>query len=196
MSTGSKRWQVWHQNLSADGSVETENLILGSAVESSYTSQIRNPTANHIEVRDVDSAGNGYVNKSGDNYIAYVFAQVDGFSAFGRFTGGNVDDTKIYLDFKPNIIGFKRISGGAAHWYTFDRNVTSTSDSFSTPRNVDTHWQPIDLNQAHADPGTSEICANGFRALMARPEVHENNHVYIYWAVGGHMPLKYATGGA
>lgn len=196
MSTGSKRWQVWHQNLSADGSYETKNLILGSGTESAYSSQIRNPTANHIEVRDDDSNGNAFVNKSGDNYIAYVFAQVDGFSAFGKFTGGAADDTKIYLDFKPNIIGFKRIDGGAAHWYTFDRNVTSTSDSISTPRNIDTHWQPIDLNQAHADPGTSEICANGFRPAMNRPEVHENNHVYIYWAIGGHMPLKYSTGGA
>ena len=105
---GSTRWQIWHHKLSADGSVETKNLIMGSGVESSYTSQIRNPTANHIEVRDVDSNGNAFVNRNGDSYIAYVFAQVEGYSAYGRYTAGAVSDTKIYLDFKPSVIGFKR----------------------------------------------------------------------------------------
>ena len=196
MSTGSKRWQVWHHKLSADGSVETKNLIFGSGIEDAYSSQIRNPTANHIEVRDTDSAGNGFVNKSGDNYIAYVFAQVEGYSSFGRYTAGAANDTKIYLDFKPNIIGFKRVVGGVTNWYTFDRNVTSTSDSTSTPHNVDTHWQPIELNSAHTDPGITEICANGFRCAFSTTDVHNNNHQYIYWAIGGHMPLKYSTGGS
>ena len=35
--------------------------------------------------------------------------------------------------------------GGAANWYTFDRNITSTTDNISTLRNVDTHWQPLEL---------------------------------------------------
>ena len=82
-------------------------------MKDAYTSQLRIPTANHIEVRDTDSAGNAFVNRLNDNYIAYVFAQVEGYSAFGRYTAGAVNDTKIYLDFKPSIIGFKRVVGGA-----------------------------------------------------------------------------------
>ena len=193
---GSTRWQIWHHKLSADGSVETKNLIMGSGVESTYTSQIRNPTANHIEVRDPDSAGNAFVNRNGDSYIAYVFAQVEGYSAYGRYTAGAVSDTKIYLDFKPAIIGFKRVVGGAANWYTFDRNITSTSDNTSTPHNVDTHWQALELTAGWADGGITEICANGFRHLFASTDVHNNNHQYIYYAMAGHMPLKYSTGGS
>lgn len=195
-SRNSMRWQIWHHKLSADSTYETKNLIIGSGVESAYSSQIRNPTANHIEVRDTDSAGNAFVNRSGDNYIAYVFAQVEGYSSFGRYTAGSVSDTKIYLDFKPSIIGFKRVVGGATNWYTFDRNVTSTVDITSNPHNVDTHWQPFDLNSAYTDGGTTEICANGFRHLFSSSDVHTNNHQYIYYAFAGHMPLKYATGGS
>ena len=72
ITRGGNRWQVWHHKLSTDGSVETKNLTIQSAVEDAYTSQLRIPTANHIEVRDPDSAGNHVVNRSGDSYIAYV----------------------------------------------------------------------------------------------------------------------------
>ena len=196
LSRNSMRWQVWHHKLSTDSTYETKNLIFGSGIEDAYSSQIRNPTANHIEVRDTDSAGNAFVNRSGDNYIAYVFAQVEGYSSFGRYTSGAANDTKIYLDFKPSIIGFKRVVGGATNWYTFDRNVTSTGDIISTPHNVDTHWQPLELNSAYTDGGTTEICANGFRCLFSTTDVHNNNHQYIYYAFAGHMPFKYATGGS
>ena len=196
ITRGGNRWQVWHHKLSTDSTYETKNLTIQSAIEDAYSSQLRIPTANHIEVRDVNASGNHVVNRSGDSYIAYVFAQVEGYSAFGRYTAGAANDTKIYLDFKPAIIGFKRVVGGAANWYTFDRNITSTSDNTSTPHNVDTHWQPLELTNAWSDGGTTEICANGFRHLFSSTDVHNNNHQYIYYAMAGHMPLKYATGGS
>ena len=137
-----------HHKLSADGSVETKNLIMGSGVESSYTSQIRNPTANHIEVRDVDSNGNAFVNRNGDSYIAYVFAQVEGYSAYGRYTAGAVSDTKIYLDFKPSVIGFKRV-GVLLTGIHLTVILHLLLIILSTPRNVDTMWQPLDLTSAY-----------------------------------------------
>ena len=34
-----------------------------SSIEDAYSSQLRNPTANHIEVRDGNSDGNSFVNR-------------------------------------------------------------------------------------------------------------------------------------
>ena len=193
---GSTRWQIWHHKLSTDSTYETKNLIMSSSIEDAYSSQLRIPTANHIEVRDGNSDGNAFVNRNGDSYIAYVFAQVEGYSSYGRYTGGAANDTKIYLDFKPSIIGFKRVVGGATNWYTFDRNITDQSSNTSGPHNVDTHWQPLELTDAFTDGGTTEICANGFRHMFSSSDVHSDNHQYIYYAFAGHMPFKYATGGS
>ena len=160
------RWQIWHHKLSTDSTYETKNLIIGSAIEDAYSSQLRIPTANHIEVRDGNSDGNAFVNRNGDIYMAYVFAQVEGYSSFGRYTAGASNDTKVYLDFKPSIIGFKRVVGGATNWYTFDRNVTDQNENETGPMNIDTHWQPFDLHDAYTDGGETEICANGFLSLI------------------------------
>jgi hypothetical protein len=42
---------------------------------------------------------------SGDNYIAYCFAEKKGFSKFGSYTGnGNADGTFVYTGFKPAFV--------------------------------------------------------------------------------------------
>ena len=45
------------------------------------------------------------VNASGVKYVAYVFADVEGYSKFGVYTGnGLVDGTYVYTGFKPELI--------------------------------------------------------------------------------------------
>jgi hypothetical protein len=63
------------------------------------------------------TSGNGVV--ASTNCIAYCFAPVAGYSAFGSYTGnGSADGPFIYTGFKPKFVMFKNASGGA--WEIFD----------------------------------------------------------------------------
>jgi len=63
---------------------------------------------------------NSVVNASGNDYIAYCFAEKTGYSKFGSYTGnGNADGTFIYTGFKPAWFMLKR-TDGANSWQIFD----------------------------------------------------------------------------
>ena len=52
-------------------------------------------------------------NTSGDNYVAYFFSEVAGYSKFGSYTGnGNADGTFVYTGFRPAFVIIKRTSNG------------------------------------------------------------------------------------
>ena len=56
------------------------------------------------QLQVIFSVGNNNTNRSGENYIAYCFAEKQGFSKFGSYTGnGNHDGSFIYTGFKPQF---------------------------------------------------------------------------------------------
>ena len=56
------------------------------------------------------SSGDDHTNVSGDNYIAYCFAEKKGFSKFGQYEGNNnADGTFVYTGFKPAFVLIKDI---------------------------------------------------------------------------------------
>lgn len=64
------------------------------------------------------------VNYNGGNYIAYVFADIRGFSKFGYYYGnGNALGPVIYTGFKPALVMIKRISGND-RWVIVDNKET------------------------------------------------------------------------
>ena len=71
-----------------------------------------NPTTSVFYV-NVDNR----TNASGNNYIAYVFAEKKGFSKFGSYTGnGNADGTFVYTGFKPAFV----LQKNHHYWYCND----------------------------------------------------------------------------
>ena len=66
----------------------------------------------------VFSRYNFTTNKSG-GIVAYCFADVEGYSKFGTFTGnGSTDGTYIYTGFRPQFILAK--SSGSGSWHLVD----------------------------------------------------------------------------
>jgi len=60
------------------------------------------------------------VNQSGSAMIAYCFAEKQGYSKFGSYTGnGNADGTFVYTGFKPAFVMLKKTSG-TGNWQMFD----------------------------------------------------------------------------
>ena len=62
-------------------------------------------------------------NGSGQNFIAYCFAEKTGYSKFGIYTGnGNANGTFVYTGFKPALVMIKS-TGNAENWFIFDNKM-------------------------------------------------------------------------
>ena len=87
---------------------------------------------NYSNIKCFFSVGNGsYPNGSGNSQIYYVFAEKQGFSKFGSYTGnGNTDGTFVYTGFKPAMVILKNTST-TGNWQIMDnkRNTDNPVDT-------------------------------------------------------------------
>ena len=167
-TNGSINWTVWHKALAA-----TQYLTLNTTNAKGTQGTVWNSTAPTSSVIHVGSDVG--TNKSGDNYVAYCFAPVTGYSAFGSYTGnGSSDGPFVHTGFRPALIITKRTdaTGGWVLWDTA-RNLS----------NVATEELYPDDASAEYTGGGIDILSNGFK--LRNSSAHENNSgaSYIYWAV-------------
>jgi len=117
-------------------------------------------------------------NKSGSSLIAYVFAEVKGFSKFGEYIGnGNADGAFIYTGFKPAMVILKRVSGSAGDWLIFDnkRNPFNGVDERLYPNG----------NYAEENSTTTvvDFVSNGFKLKGLNSNAwNTSSNYYIYMA--------------
>jgi len=128
-------------------------------------------------------------NKSGDDFIAYCFHSVEGYSKVGSMElNNNADGTFVYLGFRPALVIAKRIDG-TGDWNIFD----STRDAFNDG--------DLDLLQANTTTAESafaaspiDLLSNGFklRHTSANGYVNAASDTAIYLAFA-EQPFKYAN---
>ena len=76
--------------------------------------------------------GSAYAN--GTNYVAYCFAEVEGYSKFGKYTGnGNADGPFIYTGFAPAMVILKS-SSNSNGWIIMDRQRDSYNLAYKVLR--------------------------------------------------------------
>ena len=137
----------------------------------------------------VFSVGTG-IGGSTDNYLAYCFHGVDGYSKIGSYTGNNnADGPFIYTGFRPAWVMVKSYSAGGTHydWPIYD----SARSTYNAVGNV------LEANQNQAEiTGTGrglpiDFLSNGFKH---RSSYGENNSTpsYIYLAFA-ESPFKYSN---
>ena len=67
------------------------------------------------------SAGYTKNNESGEDYIAYVFADVEGYSKFGSYiANGSIDGSFCYTGFKPALVIIKKATTATQSWIMKD----------------------------------------------------------------------------
>jgi hypothetical protein len=113
---GGASWCVYHASVGNTGALFL-NDTASTSVSSSYWDNA-SPTANVFYLGGTNQA----VNANGGTYIAYCFAEVKGFSKFGKFTSNGSDDgTFTYCGFKPAWIMMKaNVTDVWSHWFIFD----------------------------------------------------------------------------
>ena len=106
-------WRVFVSSLGAD-----KILRLSTTHASSTDTSMWNNTSPTSSVFSIGTPAQ--VNTSGENYIAYCFAEKKGYSKIGSYTGnGSTDGTFIYTGFKPAFFLLKK-SSATDPWVIFD----------------------------------------------------------------------------
>ena len=123
---------------------------------------------------------NGKTNAGSSNYVHYCFADIQGYSKFGSYTGnGNEDGPFVYLGFKPKWIMFKN-RAAAEEWVL--------QDTTRNPNNPVTKNIRVDSNIAEADASALDIdfLSNGFKNRSDNAQLNSSGVVYIYMAFAEH----------
>ena len=124
---------------------------------------------------------------SGNDMIAYCFAPVEGYSAFGTYTGnGSTNGPFVYTGFRPAFLLVKAFtSGSAEHWYILD-SVRNTSNV------VDNTLFPSLSNAEDTDPSNNfDFLSNGFKLKNTNAGFNHSGRGYLYYAVAEN-PFKTA----
>ena len=106
-------WEVGHNSIGW-----TKKLRLNTTATETVDNGAFNDTAPTSSVFSLGN--NGTSNGSGDSMIAYCFAEIQGFSKFGVYSGnGNADGPFVYTGFKPAFIMIKD-GDNLENWFMFD----------------------------------------------------------------------------
>ena len=170
LDTGTDPWWVYHASLG-----NSAKLRLNETDASSTTADyIWNQTTPTSSVFSLDGANNGS-NANGNNFIAYCFADVQGFSKMGSYTGnGNDNGSFIYTGFKPAFVMFKN-TAAAGDWTIQD----SARDTF----NLADARLYANLSNAEND-GTLgvDFLSNGIKIRTSSAGWNTSAQTYIYMA--------------
>jgi hypothetical protein len=167
-------WQVYHAANTANP--ETDYLVLNTTAATADNADRWNDT---LPTSTVFSIGNGVeVNTNTEDYVAYCFAEVPGFSSLGSYVGnGSADGPFVYTGFRPKFIMRKQTTdnGDVGGWVMFD----TSRDLF----NVATKRLLAQSSNAEVTPGNDiDILSNGWKERSSDGYTNASGQTFIYMA--------------
>ena len=155
-------------------SVSDPNMLYFDTAAEADDTNINGTTAPSSTVFGVDDYG--AVNTSGDDHIAYCFAEKQGFSKFGSYTGnGNADGPFIYTGFKPAWVLIKTSSYGSQNWNQYDTKR-------DTGNITEVELNPNDNSPDDSSGNKIDILSNGFKCRVSLDATNRSGETYIYMA--------------
>jgi hypothetical protein len=182
---GTKDWRVYHSGLTAGYNIALNTSAAqyqGSSGNAGYISAVASTTFTLTQSgADVLDA----VNASGQNYVAYCFAEVSGYSKFGSWTGnGSSDGPFVFTGFKPAYILWKRTdSSTGGDW--------GIVDATRNPSNVVGEYLAADTSGAGATYSMLDMVSNGFKIRWSDTSTNASGGTYIFMAFAS-APLKFS----
>jgi hypothetical protein len=176
---GANNWGGYHVSLGGTHRIFLDNGNAAQDDDGNWNDT--NPTASVITL------GNGGItNSNTDDFIMYAWAEVEGFSKFGSYTGnGSTDGPFVWCGFRPAFVLIKR---------------TNTTGDWTISDNKRDTYNPTDLilkpNTTQADiSGGNELDfnANGFKVRNSGANRNASGGTYIFAAFAEH-PFQGADG--
>ena len=178
--TGTNSWPVYHRF------APTGALILDANNANDSTSFLfakKDPTSTEVFL-----GNNPEINNSSHNYVAYCFAPVAGFSAFGSYTGTGSGSTAAfnYCGFRPRLVVVKR-TDSTSQWSVYD-----TARSPNNPANKNVWWDTTEIEYT-SNVYKMDIYSNGFKMRNSHSERNASGGTYV-WLAFAENPFQ-ANGG-
>ena len=163
-----QNWRTYH---SALGTSPSNTLFLNLPnASSSNTERISAVGTNTFTL----SSGGAGVNASGQSYIAYLWAEIPGFSKFGSYSGNSSSDgPAIITGFRPRWIMIKS-STSAYGWYIYD----TVRDTYNIS------GKELLANEASGEVSDSDIdiLSNGFKLRRSSLAFNTSSQTFTYAA--------------
>jgi hypothetical protein len=176
----SDQWTVGMSALNGGSSPWNYGLPLNSNAALQTNSGFWNNTAPTSTVFSQGSWDSGYTK------VAYCFAAVAGYSAFGTYTGnGSADGPFIYTGFRPRWLMTKRTDSSSSG----DWNLVDTSRA---TYNAVGPYLYANLSNAEGSAAIYDILSNGFKIRESGAGTNASGSTYIY-AAFAENPFKYAN---
>ena len=164
-------WNCYHISLG-----NTKYIALNTTAAASTAVSLWDNTTPTSTVFTVNHVA---VNTSGNTYVAYCFAPIAGYSAFGSYTGNSSSDGPfLYLGFTPAYILIKQTNGAGTDWRIITINTSYLSANTSAA-------------QYDSPPGPIRGVSNGVKIVGTGNDINGNTNTYIYAAFASY-PFKYA----
>jgi len=161
-------WCVYHEDVG-----NTKALYLNVNDAQATSTAFWNDTSPTTSVFSLGSNNN--TNGSGEDLIAYCFAEVAGYSKFGSYDGNNnADGNFIYTGMKPSFIIIKRYSS-TDDWVMFDNKREGYNANNDILR--------ANTDAAEGNSSDLDILSNGFKLRSTWTSINTNSG-YIYMAFG------------
>jgi hypothetical protein len=158
-------WVVYHKSLGA-----TKYLFLNLT----SAQQTDSLAWNNTQPDSTKFTINNYTNGSGNNLIAYCFAEVKGYSKAFSYTGnGSADGNFVYCGFRPAFVLIKCTSN-ATDWFINDNKRLG----YNGGNNV---LYP-DLSSAEATSPQVDILSNGFKTRTVDAMINNSGYTYVGFA--------------
>ena len=185
---GTGQWYCWHKSLTGgDGNTSYLISLNRTDEESSYGGAWGAGVTS-----SVFGMQSGNTATASNDYIAYCFAEKQGYSKFGSYIGnGNANGPFIYTGFKPALVLVKRssVAGGLfyGNWLMYDnkRGAFNLNDEY------------VYANTASAEATSStagyDFLSNGFKVRNTYNDGNVSANTYIYMAFAEN-PFVTSTG--
>jgi len=131
--------------------------------------------------------GSAGVNSNGATYVAYCFADVQGYSKFGKYVGNaSANGSFIYTGFQPAWVMIKGVDV-ADDWYIFDNKRAGYNPEVFRLRANTAGAEATGTNN------TVDHLSNGFKLRFTGGSINGSGSTYIYMAFAEN-PFVTSTG--
>jgi hypothetical protein len=183
-----ENWAVWHSGIPI-----TQYLRLNSSNAAATPARKRwndtSPTSTVFSVGDSADIGDREVNQNGENYIAYCFANTDGYLKAGSYTGNGSTSNPpfVFTGFRPAWVLIKCSSAGSTNWLLLDNK----REGYNSAQDV--LFPESSAAEETNAAKTVDFLSNGFKvAATANVNTNANGSTYIFLAFA-ETPFKYAN---